>query len=379
MSSGVAVAERSVALDVFRGLTIAFMVLVNNPGAASYPPLRHADWHGWTPTDLVFPFFVFIVGAAIPYSLSARARKGGGRGAFALRLVRRAAILFALGLLLAGFPRFDFSTIRIPGVLQRIALSWLLATLVCARAGPRAQLAVAGVLLVMHTVLLTLVPVPGVGPPSLGKETNLGAWLDRQLLGGHLWKQSKTWDPEGLLGTLTAVATALLGAGAGAGLATRRSSGPFRRADILASGGALLLLLSIPAAAVIPVNKPLWTASYVLLSGGFAALLLALLSLICDGPRPRPLRLALVPFVALGRNAILVFVLSGLLAKTLSLITVPGAGGRQISLRASIYRSTFAPLFASPEPASLLFALAHVFLFTVLAILLHRFRVYLRV
>lgn len=377
MSSGVAVAERSVALDVFRGLTIAFMVLVNNPGAASYPPLRHADWHGWTPTDLVFPFFVFIVGAAIPYSLSARARKGGGRGAFVLRLVRRAAILFALGLLLAGFPRFDFSTIRIPGVLQRIALSWLLATLVCARAGPRARLAVAGILLVAHTALLTLVPVPGVGPPSLGKDTNLGAWLDRQLLDGHLWKQSKTWDPEGVLGTLTAVATALLGAAAGD--VARRVSGPRRRAAVLASGGALLLLLSVPAATVIPVNKPLWTASYVLLSGGFAALLLALLGVACDGPRPRPLRIALVPFVALGRNAILVFVLSGLLAKTLSLITVAGAGGRPISLRASLYRSAFAPIFATPEPASLLFALTHVLVFTVLAILLHRFRLYLRV
>src|SRR5512145_642851 len=263
--------NRLVSLDVFRGITIAGMILVNNPGSWEhiYWPLEHAHWHGWTPTDLVFPFFLFIVGMALPYSR---------RMTFAQAL-RRSAVLFGLGVLMAAYPRFDLATVRIPGVLPRIALCYLAAWAVRRVLGVRGQAIVAAVLCVAYWLLMTRVPVPGVGPASLEPDANLGAWLDRLLLSGHLWRQSRTWDPEGLLGTLPALATTLLGALCGEWLRTKRS--PDAKTAGLLGGGLVLALAGLLWHPWFPINKSLWTSSYVLFTAGMAACLFGLVYWTC--------------------------------------------------------------------------------------------------
>src|SRR2546421_10573878 len=182
--------SRLLSLDAFRGLTIAAMVLVNNPGtwAAVYAPLKHADWHGLTPADVIFPFFLFIVGVAIALS-----RPSPGRA------VRRAAIIGALGLVLNGLPAFDWTTIRIPGVLQRIAVCYLVAALLFLTTGWRTQAIVTAALLLGYWGAMTLVPVPGHGRGDLAPEGNLAAWLDRTVLGPHIWRAARVYDPEGIL------------------------------------------------------------------------------------------------------------------------------------------------------------------------------------
>mgnify|MGYP003288910584 CR=1 FL=1 len=225
--------ERLTALDVFRGLTIAGMLLVNNPGSwsAIYPPLRHAAWHGWTPTDLIFPFFLFIVGITTHLSLAARRARGDDDGKLVRQVLRRGGIIILLGLLLSGFPfipkyGFDLATMRIPGVLQRIGVAYIAAALLTLRTSAKAQLLIVASLLLGYWALMTLVPVPGsgmVGALALAKpDASLAAWLDRTVLGNHLWKVSKTWDPEGILSTIPAIGTAMLGVLAGRWIASPR-------------------------------------------------------------------------------------------------------------------------------------------------------------
>src|SRR2546427_6004249 len=215
------------SLDAFRGLTIAAMVLVNNPGtwAAVYAPLTHARWHGLTPTDVIFPFFLFIVGVAIPLS---RPTVG--------RVLRRAAIIFALGLVLNGLPRFDWATIRIPGVLQRIAVCYLVAALLFLTTSWRTQAIVTAALLLGYWGAMTLVPVPGYGRGNLGPEGNLAARVDPAVLGPHIWRAARVYDPEGILSTVPAVATTLLGALTGRGVESARPPRVIAGGLVLAGG-----------------------------------------------------------------------------------------------------------------------------------------------
>src|SRR5581483_357055 len=206
--SPAASSPRLLSLDVFRGLTIAAMLLVNNPGTWEhvYPPLEHAAWHGWTPTDLVFPFFLFIVGVATALSLGRLAEAGESRATLFRKALVRAAIIFALGLVLQGFPHYDLPHLRIPGVLQRIAIAYLITATLVLVTGVRGQVLTLAGLLVGYWTLLTLVPVPGVGRPALEPDMNISNWLDFRILGvNHLWAGTRTWDPEGLLSTLGAV------------------------------------------------------------------------------------------------------------------------------------------------------------------------------
>jgi predicted acyltransferase len=361
--SALAPPPRLLSLDAFRGLTIAAMILVNNPGSwnAVYWPLDHAHWHGWTPTDLVFPFFLFMVGMALPFS----------RRTTAGAVLRRAAVLFGLGLLMAAYPRFDLATVRIPGVLQRIALCYLAAWAVRRTIGLRGQVIAVALACGLHWFLLTRLPVPGVGPASLEPETNLGAWLDRLLLPGHLWKQSRTWDPEGVLGTLPALATTLLGALAGSWLRTARSAAA-RTAGLL-GGGLLLTLAGLAWHPWFPINKSLWTSSYVLFTAGMAAYLFGLVYWVVDA---RGHAAWARPFAAYGRNAIFVFVASGLLLKTLILIRVPGPDGTSLSLYTYVYRVLFGSWLPA-YPASLAHALAHVVAWGALLWVLDRRRIYI--
>jgi predicted acyltransferase len=368
------VQPRLTSVDVFRGATMAAMVIVNNPGnwATVYAPLLHAEWHGWTPTDLIFPFFVFIVGVSITLSRRSQASLGV--------IFRRAALLYGLGLLLALYPRFNVATVRLVGVLPRLALCYLGAALIYRAVATRepsiqirSALAWTAALLAGYWTLLTWVPVPGGVAGDLTPSGNLGAWLDRTLLTeAHLWRQSKTWDPEGLLSTLPAIGSALTGVAAGVAL----KSG--RRSDVrawLLGGGLVALVAGLVWDAWFPINKNLWTSSYVLFTSGLAALLLAGLHWAID---LRGYRRFTHPFVVLGVNALTLFLASGFLVKTMSLITVAGAEGTRISLSRWLYVTAFEP-FAAPKTASLLFALANLAVLYALLHWMHRRRWWLRV
>jgi predicted acyltransferase len=256
------------ALDVFRGLTIAGMILVSTPGtwSAVYTPLDHAAWNGWTPTDLVFPFLLFAMGAAVPFALARRRRVPQ---LVRRHVIRRAAILFALGLLLnaiEGAPAIAWATFRIPGVLQRIALVYLAVAWLTERVSLRGQIAVAVSALVGYWAAMTLVPVPGVGAGVLTPAGNLASYVDRAILGGHML--NRVWDPEGLLSTVPAVVTALCGVFAGDWLKER---GQRHRSGWLWAAGLALMLAGLAWGVWFPLNKNLWTSSFALFSAGLAA------------------------------------------------------------------------------------------------------------
>jgi len=360
--------KRLESLDAFRGLTIAAMILVNNPGtwAHVYSPLRHAEWNGWTLTDLVFPFFLFIVGVAMTFSLP-KYMVGGGPYR---KIARRAAVIFLLGLLLAAFPRFDLAHLRIPGVLQRIALVYLAAALITANTKVRGQMLWASGLLVGYQILMTWVPVPGYGAGNLAPDGNLAAYLDRALLGGHLWRQ--VWDPEGILSTLPAISTALLGVLTGHWLRSgrdRREIGGW----LFVNGWALILAGQIWNL-WFPINKSLWTSSYVLFTAGAALQLFGICYWLIE---VAGIRRWATPALQFGRNPLFLFVLSGVLVKILLRIRI-GAGEDARSLYSWIYRSLFTG-WLSPLNASLAFALAMLALLWAIAWALDRRRIYIKV
>jgi predicted acyltransferase len=379
-----AAVSRLISLDVFRGLTMASMVIVNNPGDWShvYAPLLHAEWHGWTPTDLIFPFFLFIVGVSITLS-----RKSGSWPT----IVRRAAIIFGLGLFLSGYPHFELTGWRIPGVLQRIAICYLFAAAtyhVAVRtlstdavasafrrqSSERPMMLVGSVglaLAVAYWAILMLIPPPGGVAGDLTPEGNLGAHIDRALLANHLWKPR--WDPEGLLSTIPAISTTLFGLVAGIWLAGN-ASGP-RKATRLLTGGAAGIIAGLLWGTVFPINKPLWTSSYAVFTAGSASLLLGICYWLID---VRGWRGWTKPFVILGSNAIVLFVASGLVAKTLALGRVGAADGSGVSFGRYAYLQYFAPL-ASPKNASLLYAVANLVVLFALLAWLYRRRIFLRV
>lgn len=429
--------QRLVSLDIFRGIAIAGMILVNNPGSWStvYAPLLHAKWHGWTPTDWVFPFFLFAVGMAVPLALGKRL--GQPQGKLLRKIGIRSLLIFGLGLLLAAFPHFklsgqtpatllfihyvlvgifvislflrglalgrkpvrsqlarsalyallfsgggiaiigafyaDYSTLRIPGVLQRIAIVYAVCAVLFLNANWKVQLGAAIALLLGYWAIMTLVPVPGGIAPNLEPETNLGAWLDRRLLGtGHLWSQSKTWDPEGLLSTLPAIATGISGM-----LATywmKQAPNANRRFFGLLSAGLVLLAAGTLWGRAFPINKALWTSSYVLHSSGVALIFLSLIYWLADVKGYTGWG---KPFYIYGANALFVFVLSGFVAK-LSYAISWTSGGQAVTLKNWIYNTFFTPVL-SPYNASLAFALCNVLLFWALAWLLYRRRIYIKV
>lgn len=355
-------ARRLASLDALRGLAVAAMVLVNNPGDwnALYPPLAHARWHGWTFTDTVFPFFLFAVGVSMTISFGERAAAGASRASLLLGLARRAVVLFAIGLALNAFPAFDLAQLRIPGVLQRIALASLLAAPFVAVGGRRVLLTGALALCAVYSLLMLVVPVPDVqgvvAAGALEPGRDFGAWLDRLLLDGHLWRATRTWDPEGVTSTLPAAASVLFGALAGGWL--QHGAAPAERTVWLLLGGlAALAIGTLLDAALMPINKNLWTPSYAVFMAGWAACVFGALHWLLDAAPQARLRQrsarALQPLVIVGMNALALFVLSGLLGRLLLTIRVDG-GARP--LKTALY----APLQAlplAPENASLLWAL----------------------
>lgn len=338
---------RLLSLDAFRGLTMAAMVLVNNPGTwvAVHPPLRHAAWHDLTPTDVVFPFFLFIVGVAIPLSLDGRPTSVA-----LVRVVRRALVIFGLGLLLNAVPDFDWATVRIPGVLQRIAVCYLVAAVVFLAASWRAQAGVAAALLLGYWAAMTLVPVPGYGAGDLRPEANLAAWIDRAVLGPHIWRAGRVYDPEGLLSTAPAVATVLSGVLAGQWVTGDRT--PTTKLFGLTLAGALALALGAEWGHWFPVNKALWTSSYAVLTAGLALLAFAACYWaidVCGWTRWAR------PFAIFGVNALALYFLSTLGAITLARVRLDGGP----PLQSILYERAFAP-WLSPANASFAYAVAYV-------------------
>jgi predicted acyltransferase len=368
--------NRLLSLDVFRGMTIAGMVLVNNPGTWStiYSPLKHAEWHGVTPTDYIFPFFLFIVGIAIPIALGKRVEDGVTNTVY-LKIFRRSATIFVLGLFLAAFPFFDFANLRIPGVLQRIAVCYLITSLIFLHTNWK-QLTFIGVgLLLVYWLLMTTIPVPNCEITTIDdKACNLSAYIDRLILGeNHIWKQAKVYDPEGILSTIPSIATTISGVLTGIWLKTKKSD--LEKVGGLFFFGIVLVALGWVWNFFFPYNKPLWTSSYVVYTLGLALCFLGFCYWLID---IKGYRRWSKPFVIFGVNALALFVFSGLLSKILGLIKVSGADGKQISLQGWIFNSIFLPV-ASPINASLMFAVSYILLWLFLMWLLYRKRIYIKV
>lgn len=372
-----ALRERLVSLDVFRGITMAAMVVVNNPGdwGNVYWPLLHAEWNGWTPTDLIFPFFLFIVGVSMTLS---RSTMGSG-----WRIVRRGLVIMALGWLLSLFPYFRFATLRLPGVLVRIGLCYMAAAWIFRATAPtagggdrrhafRLLYWVVG-LTSAYWLAMVFAPFPGHNPGDLTAAGNLGAFIDRALLGqNHMWGR-RPWDPEGLLSTVPAIASTLMGVMAGLCLRAPFAGGA--RALVMGAAGIAAIAVGLLWDLAFPINKNLWTSSYAWFMGGAASVCLAACYWVID---VKGWRRWTGPFVVLGVNAIALFVLAGASAKTLLLIKVAGESGKPVSLYSYIYGTWYEPL-AAPKNASLLFALSYLAVLYGVLWVMYRRRVFLKV
>lgn len=420
--------ERLISLDVFRGFTILLMTIVNNPGswASIYPPLQHAEWHGCTPTDLVFPFFIFIMGTAIPFAMPTK------HFDFAVfnKIIVRSLRIFCLGLFLNYFSRIEilglegipllilrlfitfavayallgnfslkiktylvfgifaillflayspieaYQEVRIPGVLQRIGIVYFFTSLLFLKTNLRTQLLVAASLLLGYWILMAFVPVPGFGAANFEKGTNLAAWIDNSLLNGHLWSYSKTWDPEGILSTLPAIATGIFGMYVGQILNLQ-----IPKIEILKKIGIVGILLVITGLIwniVFPINKSLWTSSYVLYTAGIATLSLTILYYIIDVVNYKKWTKL---FLIWGVNPMIVFFFSGIIPRVLSAIKIenPEIAAEKINLQNYFYKFCIVPYFSNPLNASLTFALAYAVFWSIILWIFYKYKLIFKV
>ncbi|MDB4877149.1 MAG: hypothetical protein JWM41_3595 [Gemmatimonadetes bacterium] len=397
--------ERLLSLDVFRGLTIAGMLLVNDPGSwgSIYPPLEHAAWNGWTPTDLIFPFFLFIAGVTTHLSLNARRAQGADESEIRRQIIKRGLLIFLFGFLVNGFPFFTWGNVagvadptfvqrvvdrlyhwRIMGVLQRIGLAYLVAALLTQGRTVKQQVATIAVLLYGYWFAMTLLPVPGSGAMGqlvLGDAPRtMSAWWDRLLLdwsrfglGNHTWVSSVTWDPEGIFSTIPAICTAMLGNLAGQWLSIKRPL--TERLNGLFAAGTLGMVAGMMWNWSFPINKSLWTSSYVVFCAGMAAVAIATIMWIVD---VHHIKSWTKPFVIYGMNPMVAFVGSGVMARLIYSIFTVNYHGKTTPLETAIYQSAFAS-WLDPVNASLAFAITFVlFWFTVLYVL-YRKKIFFKV
>lgn len=375
--------QRLLSLDFFRGLTVAAMILVNNPGdwGHIYAPLEHAEWNGCTPTDLIFPFFLFIVGVSISQSMSFRKSNPSSYRRTILKSGKRALILFGLGVFISLYPTIftapveALKHVRIPGVLQRIALVFLFSSICYLKMSDKTILKTIIGLLVLYWAMMMFVPVPHIGYANLEKETNLGAWIDRTLLTEqHLWPLSVTWDPEGLFGTIPAIGSGLIGVLAGNYL-KRKDIIEAEKVAWLFTVGLFLTILGLIWDMEFPINKSLWTSSYVLYTGGLATIGLALSYWVID---IKGYNRFTKPFVVYGVNAITVFFMSAIISKTLNLILIKSENTKPIGLKAWLYNTYLAPNF-SPVNASLIHAVIFVLFWLIILWWMYNKKIFIKV
>lgn len=401
--------ERLISLDVFRGFTILFMIIVNNPGnwSAIYQPLAHAEWNGCTPADLVFPFFIFIMGVAIPLAMPAKTCDSTTFNKIIIRSLR----IFCLGLFLNFFSKIElfglegipllfgrlaitvavsyallgnfslkvktyltlsvfvillilayngieaYQEVRIPGVLQRIGIVYFFVSLLYLKTTLKGQILTASLLLLVYWAVMALVPIPGIGAANFNMNTNLAAWLDNALLPGHLWVYTKTWDPEGILSTVPAIATGISGL-----LIGQFINRPLPKLEIIKKMiivGIAIIVLGLLWNVFFPINKSLWTSSYVLYTSGLAILNFALLYYIIDVANYKK---GFTLFLIWGINPMVVFFFSGIIPKVLRSIEFknPVTADKQINLQEYFYSSCIVPFFNNPKSASFTFALVNV-------------------
>lgn len=372
--------QRLLSLDVLRGLTIAAMVMVNNPGSGEhvFPPLHHAAWHGWTFTDMVFPFFLWMVGLSMTLSFARRVEEGADRTKLYLHALRRGGLIFGLGLLLNLIPKFDFAHVRIPGVLQRIAICYFIAFVIFLRTNIRGQVIWTGMFLVGYWLLMAFArfPVNVHGETRwisgvLEKGDNFSAYIDNLLMNGpvigtHVFKGGKTWDPEGIISTLPAIATCLSGILTGHLLRNKKSE--MEKTAWLMVGGAGLMWLGLLMGLALPINKSLWTSSYSVFMAGLAMICFGVYYWLID---VQGWRAWAKPFAIFGMNAIAVFVLSGVIGRIMLAAKVSTGTDTSLNLQAWLFQKLFVPL-ASLINASLLWAVVYVLLLYLVAWAMYR-------
>jgi predicted acyltransferase len=364
--------SRLYSLDVFRGATIAAMILVNNPGNDfAYAPLKHSQWNGWTPTDLIFPFFLFIVGVSLVLSFRSRIDRGESKHTLMIHTLRRSVIIFLIGVFLNGFPYFHLSSWRVAGVLQRIAIAYLAAAVITLYSGTRGIVMWIAGLLIGYWIAMRFLPVPGIGMPGtdmplLDPNANLDWYLDKLYLPGTMYE--KVRDPEGILSTFPSIGTALIGVLTGKYLATTsnlstaekhggKGPSPQKAIGMLASG-AVLIVAGQLWNMWFPINKKLWTSSFVLFTAGSALVGLAICYWLTDVKRHRSWWTK--PFVVFGTNAIAAYALAELAASLLDSIRVH-SGQRVLTLQDFVYRTLFSSINPK-ELGSLIYAMVFVFL-----------------
>jgi predicted acyltransferase len=373
-------AERLLCLDIFRGLAVAGMIVVDNPGSddLAYWPIKHADWNGWTPADFIFPSFLFLVGISMVYSFDARLQRGESRKQILVHAFKRSLILIAIGLFVNASPiiGLDLHTWRFEGVTQRIALCYFAAAILVLWSNRRGTLIAICACLLGYWAILRFVPVPGLGRPGhdipfMDPDRNLVAWLDRKLFMGHLF--DKTRDPEGLLSTIPAIATTLIGVLTGYWLRSERSPGT--KAMRMLGAGILGLVAGLVWNQWFPINKNLWTSSFVLFSGGFALVFLSVLYWTLEIKRWRGAWT--MPILVFGMNAIAGFVADSLVYGPGYSFTVRGPNGPVMWHDAA--QAKLVSLGASAANASLIYSFAAVLFCWVLLWLLWRKNIFLKV
>jgi len=351
--------RRNLAVDVFRGLAISLMVMVNNPGSYLYVyhPLRHSDWQGCTPADFVFPFFLIIVGISVTFSLAARARRPSKRSPLMREVCLRSVKLFCLGLFDENFPFLGDHQWRIPGVLQRIAIVYGLCVLLGHKLSGKSLALIVAALLLGYWGLLVLVPVPGIGAADLARPAaNIAAWLDHRLMGPYLFSPDEGWDPEGLLSTIPALCLSLIGV-----LTGKMLMAPVdleKKINRLFVGGLALAAAGYYWSEWFPFNRWLWTSSFMLFVAGVGLMVLGLCTVITEWPRVSKV---IYPFKALGANAIVIYLCSSIFSKVLYILPV----GEE-NMHDLIYNFLFGSWLSTPN-ASMVWAVAYTFVMFVVS------------
>lgn len=367
---------RLLSLDVMRGLTIASMILVNNPGdwGHVYAPLEHSVWNGCTPTDLIFPFFLFMAGVSIVFAMESKKDETANHGKLILVAFRRFVTLLIISWLIQLFFHHSITHLRYPGVLQRIGLVFFICSVLYIKTTQKTRDWLLAFALIGYYIIMVWIPVPGQGYATLEPETNMGAWLDRLVFGtNHLWRESKTWDPEGLLGTLPALGTGLLGIRVGSWL-KRPDHESSVKVSWMFTYGVLCVVLALIWDLFFPINKALWTSSFVLYAGGLAIIALAFCYWVIDVQGYKKYAWF---FVVFGMNSIFAYILSDLLSGLIDFI--PGTyHGKVYGGTAWFFQAVLAPNF-SPFNASVIRAIIYVLMNWAVMLFLYRKKIYIRV